>query len=98
MFGKRNDRSLKKHKKYKTLKLTQKLDYSVKNRGDFFESAPLFDLPFWLSETRDPHNFQIKNLKPVILTVCQIWKFKTRDPHSFPFDWVFALTIKYTSS
>ena len=46
MFGKRNDRSLKKHKKYKTLKLTQKLDYSVKNRGDFFESAPLFDLPF----------------------------------------------------
>ena len=46
MLGKRNDRSLKKYKTYKTLKLTQKVDYSVKNTGDFFESAPLFDLPF----------------------------------------------------
>ena len=42
MLGKRNDRSLKKYKKYKTLKLTQKVDYSVKNTGDFLWKCPPF--------------------------------------------------------
>ena len=40
LLGKINDSSLKKQKKYKTFKSTQKLDLYVKKSGDFFESAP----------------------------------------------------------
>ena len=40
LLGKINDNSLKKNKIYRMLKSTQKLNFSVKNRGDFFESAP----------------------------------------------------------
>ena len=70
LLGKINDSSLKKQKKYKTFKSTQKLDLYVKKSGDFFESAPPpLDLPFRLRETRDPHNFQILALE-------------TRDPHN----------------
>ena len=46
LLGKINDSSLKKQKKYKTFKSTQKLDLYVKKSGDFFESAPPLDLPF----------------------------------------------------
>ena len=57
LLGKINDSSLKKQKKYKTFKSTQKLDLYVKKSGDFFESAP------------PPSIYHFDSEKPVILTI-----------------------------